>query len=79
MQGFGICDFFLIHTYIPLYIVLEELVRSIFRVQVAKEERCTERVACYVRKGDWHSEVAGVEVCILGRFLTLMLLMWRIG
>jgi hypothetical protein len=39
------------------------------RVQVAKEERCTEKVAHYVRKDDWHSETVGVEVCILGRAL----------
>jgi len=35
----------------------------------SQKERCTEKVAHYVRKGDWHSEIVGVEVYILDRAL----------
>jgi hypothetical protein len=30
-----------------------------------QRERCTEKVAHYVRKGDWHSEIIRVDLCIL--------------
>jgi hypothetical protein len=42
------------------------------RVEVVKEETCTEKVAHYVRKGDWHCEIVGVEVCILDRALIII-------
>jgi len=38
-------------------------------VSGSQKERCTEKVAHCVRKGDWHSEIVGVEVCILDRAL----------
>lgn len=66
-KAFGICHH--VDLKIVTTVLLKELVSSILRVQVAKEERCMEKVACYVRKGYWRSEIVGVEICKIDRAL----------
>jgi len=50
--------------------LLEELAQLHLEGSGSQKERCTEKVAHHVRKGDWHSEIVGVEGCMLERALT---------